>query len=395
MFGQQLEHKLSEVSLAMARLPEETTEDKGQQNTRLAIERTDQKLTLLSNLNTKDSTKEKSRQNTYQGQFLTLNDEDLGEILPYESPVKIKEDFISKDLDQNTKDSTMTDEPLENKDNFVASVADQLRAYLSQKYNPEIVSQLEKGNFPCEFCDFIYVDESSLRDHEKIHTQELPFECKICSERFKAMLHVKRHILIHTAEMPFKCKHCDSRFENSRKLKKHKKIHDEILKNEDQKMASKPKINQLNSMKFKPTKLKEELFHSCFICSKKFQTLPHLNEHMNVHISFTHYICQVCGEKFRSLKKLKEHQSAHPKTYCCSMCPSKFISSEQLLEHKLSHKNIAFSLDNKCKICCKVLKSSKKFYQHLQEHAQEKKMEENRIPMTAVITNNPVQREKA
>ena len=74
----------------------------------------------------------------------------------------------------------------------------------NQKYDTEnesgelITIQDDKKQFQCTFCHKSVDRLSHLKDHERIHTGEVPFECKTCKKRFKTKDSLKIHERIHT-----------------------------------------------------------------------------------------------------------------------------------------------------------------------------------------------------
>ena len=53
---------------------------------------------------------------------------------------------------------------------------------------------------------------SSLKEHERTHTGEMPFRCSKYNKIFSITGQLKEHERTHTGEKPFKCTNCDKSF---------------------------------------------------------------------------------------------------------------------------------------------------------------------------------------
>ena len=79
--------------------------------------------------------------------------------------------------------------------------------------------------FQCDICKKTYKRKSHLLQHGKYHSEEKPFQCSICAKPFAFKSDLKKHTRIHTGEKPFKCDLCIKVFAHSNNLAAHKRTH--------------------------------------------------------------------------------------------------------------------------------------------------------------------------
>ena len=60
---------------------------------------------------------------------------------------------------------------------------------------------------------------SSLINHSRIHTVEIPFQCNQCVKAFSRNSIFTNHMRIHTGERPYQCSHCDKAFSHNNDFK--------------------------------------------------------------------------------------------------------------------------------------------------------------------------------
>ena len=58
------------------------------------------------------------------------------------------------------------------------------------------------GLYKCKHCEFKGGSPSKLKRHERIHSEERPFECSVCGQKFKRKEHLDNHKFVHTNTQP-------------------------------------------------------------------------------------------------------------------------------------------------------------------------------------------------
>ena len=71
------------------------------------------------------------------------------------------------------------------------------------------------------------LNESSHKEHERIHTEDKPFAWNRYDHEFKMQEEFKGHQSVHTEEKPFACYKCDHEFMTQEEFKEHERVHTE------------------------------------------------------------------------------------------------------------------------------------------------------------------------
>ncbi|XP_008121827.1 zinc finger protein 22 [Anolis carolinensis] len=78
----------------------------------------------------------------------------------------------------------------------------------------------------CLDCGKTFNLNSKLKLHQKIHSEEKPFECPECGRHFRHKGNLQTHQRIHVKDKPFRCEECGRCFSYSWILQKHLKFHE-------------------------------------------------------------------------------------------------------------------------------------------------------------------------
>ncbi|XP_034043633.1 zinc finger protein 546-like [Thalassophryne amazonica] len=200
--------------------------------------------------------------------------------------------------------------------------------------------------FPCTFCEKRFASQGELRLHRRTHTGERPYHCSICPKSFSRHWHLKTHLdamhsevvagftrkkfpcsdcekscnsaaelrdhqRTHTGERPYQCSFCDKRFALTGTLVRHERLHTGITP------------------------------YHCLECGKTFSQQWTLTTHMRTHRGEKPYSCKQCDKSFVAPGELRRHTRIHTgeKPYTCSDCGRHFSLAGTLRNHRRSCTN--------------------------------------------------------
>ncbi|XP_055705326.1 zinc finger protein 62 homolog [Phlebotomus papatasi] len=87
---------------------------------------------------------------------------------------------------------------------------------------------IEPRKFLCNYesCNFGTISRAVLREHERTHTGEKPFQCNICNTTFAKKISVERHIAQRHKPATLQCEFCDKVFKITASLRLHiRRVH--------------------------------------------------------------------------------------------------------------------------------------------------------------------------
>lgn len=252
--------------------------------------------------------------------------------------------------------------------------------------NSDITSSLDQNSgknvkeiaFQCKVCHKCYVNDYSLKVHERIHTGIRPYKCHICKKDFYQSSNLKTHIAKHNSNKKFQCKVCNKRFMFDFDLKHHETCHDKekalecvvchktfshrgnLLKHEKIHTGVKRfACSQCDKQFYDGSDLRKHLVvhsdekpYECLVCNKKFSRHSYLKGHMSVHTNDQSYQCDECFKVFSTRSLLRRHQQRHKareigiKPYHCDVCDLYFSQTCSLKKHRKTPKHLQL-LENK------------------------------------------------
>lgn len=124
--------------------------------------------------------------------------------------------------------------------------------YVADSYGTMYVHKRSKHapKFICEICDKSFAFANLLREHEKLHTGEKPYQCEWCEKSFRRIFSYKEHVAVHEEATTYDCQVCGKGFSRPRYLTAHMLTHS------------------------------EERNFVCSVCSKRYKTNGELTKHV-------------------------------------------------------------------------------------------------------------------
>ena len=172
-------------------------------------------------------------------------------------------------------------------------------------------------SYSCQYCEKVFRQKITLKEHEKIHMQGRP-KCDICHKSFSYKHVLQAHMkAIHSCEHHFRCDICLKTFSTKYLFQLHKSVHTDYRPYKcDVCQKTFKQKNVLRAHKTTHTGIKP---HECDICHQKFRLGHILRAHYRIHTGEKPYHCQVCGHTFRQRGDLTQHMKRHASRGECSL----------------------------------------------------------------------------
>uniref|UniRef100_A0A182QKN8 Protein krueppel n=1 Tax=Anopheles farauti TaxID=69004 RepID=A0A182QKN8_9DIPT len=164
----------------------------------------------------------------------------------------------------------------------------------------------------------------NLKQHERVHTKETPFECSYCGVRMGNSSNLLRHIdAIHLKRIIRTCQICGKGFTSHYSHRSH--------------VRSQHRIGKM---------------YECNLCNKTFMHHSSLRKHhLHLHTNERKHVCTVCGSRWHTKGALDKHLVSHTseQPFACRLCPRRYKTPYGRKSHELTHSGVEFP----CRFCDK------------------------------------------
>ena len=92
---------------------------------------------------------------------------------------------------------------------------------------PVLGVELFRPVFSCD-CGQTFLKKRYLKDHQRVHSDERPYQCPQCMAAFKFKSHLNDHLRSHRDERRFHCNTGDKACGRSSTLKRHERSHTQV-----------------------------------------------------------------------------------------------------------------------------------------------------------------------
>ncbi|XP_074077308.1 uncharacterized protein LOC141512344 isoform X1 [Macrotis lagotis] len=209
----------------------------------------------------------------------------------------------------------------------------------------------------------------SFTEHQKIHTEEKPYEYNQCGKTFFHSSKLAVHQRIHTGEKPYQCNQCGKTFTQSSRLTVHQRIHtgEKPYECDQCGMAFRERSSLIDHQRVHTGKKPYE----CNQCRKTFTQNSGLAVHQRIHAGEKPYTCNEYGKTFTKSSELAVHQRMHTgeKPYECNQCGKTFTQSYGLAVHQRIHSG---EKPFECNQCGKTFTTRSHLSVHHRIHTGEK-----------------------
>lgn len=296
---------------------------------------------------------------------------------------------------------------------FSCSTASQLKKHIGRShFDWKCESSDDESEISCKVCSLTFGTVRELRNHEKMHKNELTeslysfnslrklYSCDTCLSEFLTENEVKIHVNEHT----FSCPVCHAKFKKALLVGLHMAEHNK------EGYVSCPLCNHSFTARCKSrlirhirqTHQKERPKTSqCEYCGSSYLSKTMLEDHIRVvHLRKEPYKCVVCGNTFTLQSSMRIHQTnkhrvvdeSELSSNYCTLCKMTFKKPSSLMKHLEMKRCIPTPRVERqghfvCDLCGKEFRFYKTFNLHLREHAGDKPYKCTYCPKSFVINS--------
>ncbi|XP_063919581.1 zinc finger protein ZFP2-like [Zophobas morio] len=233
------------------------------------------------------------------------------------------------------------------------------------------------GDFKCETCDKLFVQQNSLDRHCSIeHCEGDIYKCVECKKEFKMKEHLIEHMKVHPLSKCIKCPDCSREFTRKYHLDRHIaqtgcngaprktfvcKVCNKVFHRKD---------NLADHLRAHAGQGKRKKVFICEYCQKEFHGSALLNIHIRTHTGEKPYPCDLCPKRFPSSGAMKKHRRMHTgeRPYACKECHNRFAAKETLNRHMRTHTG---EKPHSCQFCGKSFIQASQLRAHIFHHTGE------------------------
>ncbi|XP_014209015.1 zinc finger protein 239-like [Copidosoma floridanum] len=148
--------------------------------------------------------------------------------------------------------------------------------------------------------------------HERIHSNERPFQCPVCPQAFTQVGNLTVHLRTHTGMMPYRCSVCSRAFSDKSNLRRHEHSHTHQRRYRCSKCSR--LFKDRSNLKVHMRSHTGERPYRCSVCLRNFSQKSHLTVHVRIHTGMMPYRCAECSRAFSDKSSLTETRTI-PRAY--------------------------------------------------------------------------------